>query len=134
MCQLSDYDQLRIYGQWYGILQNELEMWHRDYLPVHGTVLDLGAGCGETVQFFLLHGAERVIAIEKDPTAYSFLIQNFLDDARVTILPFGVDSIKIDIDGAEEGMVLETHFPHHWKCLGKYSENGPIHHWRLERS
>lgn len=49
MCDLSDYEDIRIYGQWRGILENELEMWHRDYLPVHGTVLDLGAGCGETV-------------------------------------------------------------------------------------
>lgn len=132
-CQLSDYSAIRVYGQWYGILQNELERWHRDYLPVHGTVLDIGAGCGETVYFYLAHGAQHVVAFESDPIAFSMLKANYGENPKVTILG-RVDHIKIDIDGAEEGTLLETHWNHVWKDLGLLSQNGPIHLWRLEKA
>src|SRR5437867_10380800 len=41
----------------------ELDLWHKWYLPPDGVegkiVVDMGAGCGETAQFYLLHGAKQ---------------------------------------------------------------------------
>src|SRR6059036_536600 len=69
---------------------HELDIWHQWYLPPDGvegkTVVDMGAGCGETAQFYLLHGAKHVIAIESETHFVDFLKHNFGEDPRVTIL------------------------------------------------
>lgn len=91
-------------------LSAELDAWHRTYLPIKGgTVLDVGAGCGETARFYLLHGANRVIAIEGNKDAFERLAFNFLLDTRVTPIRANVDDIKIDIEGSEDGLVVEWH-------------------------
>lgn len=93
------------------ILKKELSWWHEAYLPVKEKVLDVGAGCGETAQFYFMHGAKLVICIEGDPGPLSRLYLNFGRDPRVVIIPTFVDSVKIDIEGSEEGLVYETHYP-----------------------
>ena len=111
MCQVSDFDKLQLTDRHRTWVRNELAEWHKDYLPVHGTVLDIGAGCGETALFYLAHGAERVVCVEGDREALECLQKNFGDDPRVLIVPALLNSVKMDVDGAEENMVLETHFP-----------------------
>lgn len=114
-CGLEDYAELSIVHPWLSWLRTELHDWHRDYLPVHGTVLDVGAGCGETAAFYLRHGAEHVVAVEGDPIALDHLHKNFGDDPRVTIVAAQIDKVKVDIEGAEEDMDLEVHFPFRWE-------------------
>lgn len=117
MCELSDYDDLELLPLHRGLLRTELAEWHDYYLPIAegSTVLDVGAGCGETARFYLMHGAARVIAIESDPAAYRCLLRNFQPlGARVLPIRAEVGKIKIDIEGAEENMDLEVHFPHVW--------------------
>lgn len=104
-------------------MEAELSDWHKIYIPsprsrleygrelVGLTVLDVGAGCGETAQFYLLHGATHVVCIETDPAALHHLRQNFGLDSRVTIIPRFVNLAKIDIEGSEEWLTVETHFP-----------------------
>jgi predicted RNA methylase len=111
MCELKDFKRLDLDDNHRTILEDELELWHRAYLPIGGTVLDLGAGCGETALFYLNHGAEKVISIESDSDCYEKLRTNFAGDRRVIALHARVDSIKCDIEGGERDMVLETHFP-----------------------
>lgn len=89
-------------------LRTELSMWHKHY-PHGKTVLDLGAGYGETAQFFLNHGAERVICIESDPRAVEGLRANFGGRVGVEIVQAHVDAVKVDIEGSEWGLVVETH-------------------------
>jgi hypothetical protein len=113
MCRIGDFEHLRLDGDHRSILENELDGWHRNYLPVGKSVLDIGAGDGETCQFYLNHGAEHVICIEPDA---SRLFQNFGKDDRVTILPFAVDTIKSDCEEGERRMVFETHFPFYLKA------------------
>ena len=57
---------------------------------------------------FLNHGAERVLAVEADPVNLSILQENFGMDPRVQIVPMKIDAIKIDVDGAEKGMAVES--------------------------
>src|SRR5437899_4882266 len=110
MCELKDFERLELDNSHRVTLEEELELWHRFYLPVGKTVLDLGAGCGETAFFYLNHGAEKVICVEGDPGAATLLRKNFGSDPRVTIIPEFINSIKMDIEGAEENMIIETHF------------------------
>ncbi len=111
MCELKDFERLELDNNHRLTLEQELELWHRAYLPVGKTVLDLGAGCGETAQFYLNHGAEKVISIEADSSCYDKLCANFVNDNRVIPILAHLDSIKCDIEGGERDMVIETHFP-----------------------
>lgn len=106
MCNVYDF-KMDLSARHWDILRNELDSWHTCY-PTGKVAVDIGAGCGETVQFFLNHGAERVLAIEGNPENVKHLTENFQHDPRVTIFPYMIDAIKIDIDGAEKGMAVET--------------------------
>ncbi|HEV2119228.1 MAG TPA: class I SAM-dependent methyltransferase [Candidatus Bathyarchaeia archaeon] len=112
------------------MVEQELEGWHDWYLPVEGTVLDVGAGCGETAFFYLNHGAKRVICIESSPKAVELLKKNFGNDHRVVIVQALVDSIKIDIEGSERNMILETHFPFKLRKIKTLIPNVVI--WKLK--
>ena len=51
-----------------------VDEWNKYYLPIYVkglTVLDVGAGEGETAKFFLEQGARKVICIE--PDVYLFI-------------------------------------------------------------
>ena len=113
MCQLSDFADLHLTPYHRRLLEGELAAWHEHYLPIlpGATVLDVGAGCGETARFYLLHGASRVIAVEGAPDAYRLLEANFAGDERVVPIFAPLNKIKIDAEGAECGMDLEVHFP-----------------------
>jgi len=109
MCSLKDFEHLKLDEAHRPILLAELELWHKWYLPCGVECqLDIGAGNGETAQFYLNHGARHVICIEPDA---DLLYANFGRDPRVTIIPMALDGIKIDGEGCERNMSLETHFP-----------------------
>lgn len=88
-------------------------MWEKYYLPINvkdKTILDVGAGSGETSLFYLHHGAKHIIAIEADSEAFKLLKQNVPND-KVTAInePFKLDHLsiphdlmKMDIEGAEQ--------------------------------
>lgn len=93
----------------------ETQDWLVNYLPVDirgKTVLDVGAGEGETARFFLAHGAAKVIAVEPEPTAYKYLAVNALNHPQIKPVQsafkvgmawqFQPDFIKVDIEGYEE--------------------------------
>ncbi len=131
MCTVSDFGSLSLDPVHRSYVETELELWHEAYLPVRGTVLDVGAGCGETAFFYLNHGASHVICVESDSEAVLHLRKNFGGDSRVTIVPMRVDSVKIDVEGSEEGMVLETHFPVRFKSVRKLGPN--VRLWKLQK-
>jgi hypothetical protein len=117
----------------------EWNQWEKYYLPEFGldgkTVLDVGAGCGETAYFYFLHGAKRVIAIEMDPVQLELLKKNAQlngwnnNTRQFKIIPRAFelqdlkrekfDFAKIDIEGGEAdllkldridfSLVLEAH-------------------------
>ncbi len=107
------------------MIASELDAWHKQYLPISskGTILDVGAGEGETMLFYLLHGAKRIICIEADRNKVNILRKNAKlaekkFDAQIDIIEAWLDNIKIDIDGGEENMVMEKHFVGYWKEVG----------------
>jgi predicted nicotinamide N-methyase len=130
MCELKDFDRLELDNDHRVTLEGELELWHRAYLPVGKTVLDLGAGCGETAQFYLNHGAEKVISIESDSNCYNMLRSNFANDHRVIPILAHIDSIKCDIEGGERDLVIETHFPFKFIKIKELIPNVVL--WRIK--
>lgn len=102
--------------------QIEWEEWGRDYLPKDGlegkTVLDVGAGEGETAAFFFSHGASKVIAIEPDPEKFRRLKANIrsqgwnVEAIREEFNQYHIwehvrDFTKIDAEGAESILLGE---------------------------
>ncbi|MDA4137131.1 MAG: hypothetical protein OK449_09090 [Thaumarchaeota archaeon] len=80
--------------------------WSYDYIPTEFslkglTVLDAGAGCGETAHLFLENGAAKVIAIEPDPSACENLRQTIkVNDWPVEVIqePFKLEHLKLKFD------------------------------------
>ncbi len=137
MCKLEDYDKLHLDKAHRNNLIEELSLWHEHYLPPSGlegkTVLDLGAGCGETAFFFLVHGASRVVCIESDQNAVRLLRENFSSDNRVDIVHAQIDAIKIDIEGSELGAIVETHFPTRFRKVRTINRDLDVNLWRIEK-
>jgi predicted RNA methylase len=105
----------------------EWTIWEKNYLPsfpLKGkTVIDVGAGAGETAYFFLAHGASHVICVEPNPIALRFLRENTERNHWPTrIIPrrfdlsmlnsFKFDFAKMDAEGAEIQLLQLTRYPH----------------------
>ena len=92
------------------------EVWRKCYLPKFSlegkTVLDVGAGCGETAMLFFMHGAEKVVAVEPDSKAVECLRENIERNKwNVEVIPecfslehlkLQFDYMKMDCEGCEE--------------------------------
>lgn len=129
MCELKQFEHLKMDGYHQLILKNELAQWHSHYLPIDiegKTVLDVGAGNGETPQLFFNHKARHVIAIDSEA---ELLAENFKGDphavivpkdASIVVIPWAVDLIKSDCEGGEKNMLVEIHFPWKLKILHRF--------------
>lgn len=114
MCTIDDFKHLKLDSEHSRILRNELAMWHKIYLPCGDYPIDIGAGNGETAQFYLNHGAKAVLSIEPDS---DILRENFGNDPRITIWDFPVTFIKSDCEGGEKNATFEIHFPYRVRIL-----------------
>lgn len=99
----------------------EMNEWTKYYLPTtdavrNKTVLDVGAGEGETAKFFLDHGAKHVICIEPEQKLVNVLRVNaakrpvtvLQKKFELTDLLLDYDVLKIDIEGWEEELLSEN--------------------------
>jgi|YelNatPaOPRAMG01_1025707.scaffolds.fasta_scaffold25786_4 tRNA G37 N-methylase Trm5 len=107
--------RIKLLYNFFFIFVDEWKTWEKYYLPpfsLHGkTVLDVGAGCGETAFFYILYGAKKIIAIERDVKALRCLEENVKENNwNVEIIPepFKIehlnlphDFMKMDIEGSE---------------------------------
>lgn len=127
----------------------DMDEWLKYYLPfsVEGlTILDVGAGEGETARFYLEHGAKKVICIESDPEAFKLLLKNSQGRSMVCLnkkfsisdLNMDFDLVKVDIEGDEEALlnvdckkaiVVEIHSP---QLAEKFRDKGYIIQSRSE--
>jgi SAM-dependent methyltransferase len=112
----------------------EWRKWKRDYVPpfplAGKTVLDVGAGSGETAYLYFLSGAKEVVCIEPDPQEAALIEENSANlgwKTKVICEPFKLehltvrkfDFVKLDCEGCESmllslpeikvPMALETH-------------------------
>ena len=112
--------------------------WRANY--VRKTVLDFGADYGSTAQFFILEGACKVIAVERDPKQFEQLLKNAEGNQNMRCIAKDVQSgqdfqdilalepvdiCKVDIEHAERFLtdvpdkvleqiplyLIETHSP-----------------------
>lgn len=86
-------------------LLGECLAYRRYYLPsfpLEGkTVLDIGAGGGETAYVFLKAGAKEIVSVEADPYVERYLRGNAERNGwniRVFIEPFALNHLKIPHD------------------------------------
>jgi hypothetical protein len=98
------------------MIQEEEAIWQQYYLPVdvsNKTVLDIGAGEGETAWFYLKHGAKKVVCVEPEKEAYNRLLGNAVGKPmeainrifRLDDLNLKYDFLKVDIEGYEEALL-----------------------------
>lgn len=107
--------QKRLLNGIFIIFADEWRIWEKYYLPTFSlrgkTVLDIGAGCGETAFFYVLYGAKKVVAIEPDRKATECLKENakrnnwnieIIQEAfKPEHLNIPHDFMKMDIEGHE---------------------------------
>ena len=110
--------------------------WKRDYVPpfplAGKTVLDVGAGSGETAYLYFLSGAKEVVCVEPDPKEAALIEENSANlgwKTKVICEPFNLEHLtvrkfdfaKVDCEGCESQllslpeilvpMAVETHSP-----------------------
>jgi len=107
--------ELELTPYYFELLWREWRSWKNWYLPPWSlkgkTILDVGAGCGETALFYYYHGAKRVIAIEPQPSLVSVLRRNMARnkwDMQVvegsfqpSMLEWNFEFMKMDGEGCE---------------------------------
>ena len=117
--------KLELTPYYFELLWREWRSWKNWYLPPWSlkgkTVLDVGAGCGETALFYYLHGASRVIAIEPETSLVPLLRGNMSRnkwDMKVVEGPFDLsmldwnfDFMKMDGEGCETELLTANSIP-----------------------
>lgn len=95
---------------------SQYDDWVKHYLPLSlkgKTVLDVGAGEGETAKFYLEHGVRKVICIEPDTQSFRLLQVNAANwpieccnkKFDISDLNRSFDFMKMDIEGYEEELL-----------------------------
>lgn len=130
------------------VLAKESKEWEDEYIPKEGvyneTILDVGAGSGETAWFYFQHGASKVICIEPDVRRLQMLAANARGlNWNVEIVPrrFVLEDLsrkfdfaKIDCEGGEKILLslrelppcaIEIHSP---QLSKKFKERFPKMH------
>jgi hypothetical protein len=111
--------KLRLTEEHGGILLIEGPRWDRCYMPKFSlagkTVLDVGAGCGETAWFYFSRGASKVICIEPNKERAGLLKENaerngwnaeiIVDSFKVEHLSIPHAFMKMDCEGGEEALL-----------------------------
>jgi predicted RNA methylase len=101
---------------YFELLWREWWAWRKWYLPSWSlkgkTVLDVGAGCGETALFYFRHGAAKVIAVEPNPSLTPILKRNrdrnhwnmevVEAPFELSMLAWNYDFMKMDGEGCED--------------------------------
>jgi SAM-dependent methyltransferase len=100
------------------MILRESPEWHEFYLPIcikDLTILDVGAGEGETARFFLDNGAKKVICIESCHEAFKYLRENSVTHHQIVpinkffelsdLSDHSFDFLKMDIEGYEESLL-----------------------------
>jgi SAM-dependent methyltransferase len=103
----------------------EWKEWNKYYKPfdLNGkTIVDIGAGEGETAYFFFKNGAKRVIAIEPNRQRCELLLENakkfnwdiLIENKKfnpIELYRIKYDLCKIDIEGYEHLLLNYAEFP-----------------------
>jgi len=116
---------LEVTPQYFELLWREWRAWKKWYLPPWSlkdkTVLDVGAGCGETALFYYSHGAKKVIAVEPQSSLTPLLktnmernkwnMQIFQGPFQPSMLGWDFDFMKMDGEGSESLLLKADRLP-----------------------
>jgi hypothetical protein len=115
---------IKITPYYFNVLFGEWLDWNRYYLPFSlkgATILDVGAGCGETALFYFLHGAKRVVCVEPDPRLAEIIGENIQANGwNAEVLPrqfdldlfrLEFDFMKMDCEGCESRLLGASSLP-----------------------
>lgn len=117
---LRDYKSELTLEPFYAILLlREEPDWAKYYLPVTPlggkTVMDVGAGCGETAWFFFSHGASKVIGVEPNADCVKLFEVNqkkngwnaqiLAEEFQARHLSIPHDFLKVDCEGGESALL-----------------------------
>jgi hypothetical protein len=116
---------LTLNPRYFDTLFGEWPSWKTVYLPQFSleglTVLDIGAGCGESALFFLSHGAKKVICVEPDKENMELLrknasrngwnVETVLSGFDLAMLGWKFDFMKMDCEGCERALLKRDSLP-----------------------
>jgi hypothetical protein len=116
---------LELTPYYFELLWREWRSWKNWYLPPWSlkgkTVLDVGAGCGETALFYYYHGASRVIAVEPQSSSVPLLRKNVSRNRwdmqivegpfQMSMLEWNFDFMKMDGEGCEAQLLAANSLP-----------------------
>jgi Met-10+ like-protein len=96
---------IKLLPEYFHIIYGEWDEWKKYHLPPfslkEATVLDVGAGCGETALFYFIHGVERVICVESNPDLAKIIVENLHSNnwnATVQARSFDTEMLNLDFD------------------------------------
>jgi len=96
---------IKLHPEYFHIIFGEWAEWKKYHLPPFSlkgaTVLDIGAGCGETALFYFIHGVERVICVEPNPDLARVISENLCSNkwnAEVQARSFDTEMLNLDFD------------------------------------
>jgi len=116
---------LELTPYYFELLWREWQAWKSWYLPPWSlggkTVLDVGAGCGETSLFYYYHGAKKVIAVEPQASLTPLLKTNMVRNNwnmeivegpfQPSMLEWDFDFMKMDGEGCEDLLLNADRLP-----------------------
>lgn len=118
---------VRLSNYYFGLVLAEWhDRWSKAYLPPEGvngkTILDVGAGEGETALFYVTSGARDLICVEPNSTRSSMLRENARAnhwEVRIVEEPFSVEMLrdfsfdfaKLDCEGGEGALLSLDRLP-----------------------
>ena len=116
---------IKLHPEYFHIIFGEWPDWKRTHLPPFSlkgaTVLDVGAGCGETALFYFIHGVDRVICVEPNSDLSNIIGENSRANkwnVEVLARPFDlgmlslkIDFMKMDCEGCEAQLLSADKLP-----------------------
>ncbi len=101
------------------LMVSEWKLWNDYYLPSSGvagkTVLDVGAGCGESTALMFEKGAKMVVCVEPSQEEVAYLRENIKTNGwNCEVIPSGfdlsmlkseIDFVKMDCEGCEAALI-----------------------------
>jgi len=129
---------IKLRPEYFQIIFGEWGEWKKYHLPPFSlkgaTVLDIGAGCGETALFYFIHGVERVICVEPNPDLARIISENVRSNewnvevqARsfdTGMLNLDFDFMKMDCEGCEIRLLSADTLP---SCVMEVHDGQILH-------
>jgi SAM-dependent methyltransferase len=121
----TDGYTLRLTRRKAALMASEWGLWNKLYVPRDGlvgkTILEVGAGCGESAALLFQKGAKRVVCVEPDSEQVKYLSENVRENGwnakiiptefSVSLLKEEFDLVRMDCEGCEAELLQLDKLP-----------------------